>query len=604
MAKPVSATFGFLRQHKLLTTVVVIVVGAVGYWGIRASSSHTAETRYVLGEVTQGTIVTSVTGSGQVSALQQVELKAKAAGDLVSVLVKEGQTVRTGQLLAQVNANDVAKAVRDAQANLQSTKLSLEKLRQPADALTLIQSQHSLERAQESKLNAKADLTKAYDDGFNNVANAYLDLPAMMAGIQELLYTGSSSLGNTQWNIDYYTDVAAKYDERARLLKVDVNAKFEAARLSFDASFDEYKAASRLSDPDVIEAVIQNSYDTTRDIAEAVKSATNLIQFYQDTLTEREVPTTALSDTHLDTLTTYTSQTNSHLVNLLGAVTAITDAQQAVVNAERTISESTESLVKLKAGTDDLDLASSQLTVQQREHALVDAQARYADYVVRAPIDGVIADVAVKRSDAVSSGTTIATLMTQRKIAEITLNEVDVTKVKVGQKATLTFDAVEGLSISGEVLEVAALGTVSQGVVSYPVTIGFDTQDDRVRSGMSVSAAVITDVRTDVVLVPSSAIKSQGDVSYVEVLDATAGVVGSEGVASEIPPRQQTVEVGLSNDTQTQILSGLSAGDSIVVRTITPSANAARTTAPGLFPTGGTRTFNAPAGGGAVRFIR
>ena len=99
-------------------------------------------------------------------------------------------------------------------------------------------------------------------------------------------------------------------------------------------------------------------------------------------------------------------------------------------------------------------------------------------------------------------------LITKQKIAEISLNEVDAAKVKVGQKVTLTFDAIDGLSITGEVSEIDALGTVSQGVVTYGVKIAFDTQDERVKSGMSVSAAIITDVKQNVLLVPNAAVKS------------------------------------------------------------------------------------------------
>ena len=104
-------------------------------------------------------------------------------------------------------------------------------------------------------------------------------------------------------------------------------------------------------------------------------------------------------------------------------------------------------------------------------------------------------------------------------------------KVKVGQKVTLTFDAIEDLSITGEVAEIDTLGTVSQGVVNYAVKIVFDTQDERVKSGMSVSAAIITDVKQDVLLVPNAAVKSN-DEQYVEVLENNI-------------PRNQTVETGL-----------------------------------------------------------
>ena len=65
----------------------------------------------------------------------------------------------------------------------------------------------------------------------------------------------------------------------------------------------------------------------------------------------------------------------------------------------------------------------------------------------------------------------------------------DFLTIKVGDKATLTFDAVTDLSISGQVAEIDTVGTVSQGVVSYALKIAFDTQDTRVKPGMTVSAA-------------------------------------------------------------------------------------------------------------------
>ncbi|MDD5433706.1 MAG: hypothetical protein PHE77_03610, partial [Candidatus Pacebacteria bacterium] len=61
-------------------------------------------------------------------------------------------------------------------------------------------------------------------------------------------------------------------------------------------------------------------------------------------------------------------------------------------------------------------------------------------------------------------------------MAEISLNEVDVAKVKIGQRAIITFDAIDELEITGKVEDVDTIGTVSQGVVSYNVKIIFDTQ--------------------------------------------------------------------------------------------------------------------------------
>ena len=107
-----------------------------------------------------------------------------------------------------------------------------------------------------------------------------------------------------------------------------------------------------------------------------------------------------------------------------------------------------------------------------------------------------------------SSGITMGTIITAQELATIVLNEVDVAKVKLGEKATLTFDAIPDLTIAGQVSEIDSVGTVSQGVVNYNVKISFATQDDRVKSGMSVDATIITDIAQNVVVVPNGAIKT------------------------------------------------------------------------------------------------
>ena len=109
-----------------------------------------------------------------------------------------------------------------------------------------------------------------------------------------------------------------------------------------------------------------------------------------------------------------------------------------------------------------------------------------------------------------------------------------------------------------------SLGTLSSGVVSYNVTINFDTIDPRIKPGMSVSASIITVVKQDVITVPNSALKSQGGSSYVQILKNNI-------------PEQVLVEIGIANNTHTEIVSGISVGDSIVTQTIDPTAKATTT---------------------------
>ncbi|MBP8591180.1 efflux RND transporter periplasmic adaptor subunit [Candidatus Shapirobacteria bacterium] len=135
--------------------------------------------------------------------------------------------------------------------------------------------------------------------------------------------------------------------------------------------------------------------------------------------------------------------------------------------------------------------------------------------------------------------------------ATVNLSEFEVTKVKPGQKVTLTLDAYPGKTFTGKILAVNTSGSSSQGVVSYPATILLDPTTVEIYQNMAVSAQIILDSKTDVLLVPSSAIKESNGKNFVEV-------VSDEGTKSV------AVEVGENNDTMTEIISGLSEGQTVV----------------------------------------
>lgn len=409
-----------------------------------------------------GTITASVSGSGQISASNQADIKSKVSGDVVYVGAKNGDEVRAGAILFQLNARDAQKSVRDAEANLESAKLSLEKFK-------LANSKEKLEE----------DLKKAYEDGFNATSNAFLDLPTTMVGLDDLLF--GNNFTSNQTNLNYYSDAVKLYDEKVILYKDDAASAYQTARKAYDQNFTDYKTTSRFSGETDIEKLIKQTYDTTRLAAESIKSASNLIQFYKDKLIERTLKPNTLADTHLSTLNTYTSKVNSHLSSLLSVKQTIEDKKDAFVNS-------------------DLDLKSQELSVKQRENALLDAKEKLSDYFLRAPTNGIAAKINFKKGDSVSSGAIAAIFITKLQLAEISLNEVDAAKIKIRQKTTLTFDAVPNLSIPGEVAEIDTIGTVSQGVVSYIIKISFDAQDERVKPGMSVSAAIITDEKTDALM--------------------------------------------------------------------------------------------------------
>lgn len=580
-----------IKKNKLLSVGILLVLILGGYFGYQKFFISPASASYVLAQVEKGILVVSVSGTGQVSSSNQVDVKPTVSGDIVYVGVKNGQEVKAGALLAQIDATDAQKSVRDAQANLDSAKLSLAKLQQPATQLSLTQSENALANAQQTKAKDQDDLSKAYEDAFTNVSNAFLDLPTVITGVQDILY--KNTYNSSQSNLSYYNDLAKKYDENVSVYRDNADNSYQSARAAYDKNFLSYKAASRSDSEAAIETLLNETYNTAKLASDSVKNTDNFLSFVKDRLTEHNDNLPSQITTHQTSITAYTSKANTTLSNLLSSITAIKNAKDALVSDELTIKEKTESLAELKAGTDPLDLESSQLSVKQKENALLDAKEKLADYYIRAPFDGVVASVSAVKGDAASSATSLATLITKQKLAGINLNEVDVAKVKTGQKATLTFDAIDGLSITGEVAEVNAIGTASQGVVSYGVKISFDAQDERVKPGMSLAAAIIVEAKTDVLLVSSSAVKSSGGQSYVQVLEGldTSSLdkttVGSSGVASENPPSQQAIQVGSVNDTQTEVVSGLAEGDWIVAKTTTATTATTQTTK----STGGGDTF-------------
>ena len=480
-----------------------------------------------------------------------MEVKPKVSGDVIYVGVKNGQEIRAGTLIARLDTKDAQKTVRDAEVSLESAKLSLEKLKKPAGDLSVLQAENSLSRANESKQKAKDTIKKAYEDGFNTVANVFLDLPSIMTGLENMFFDNTIAFHQSQQNIDWYANQTNRFDYKTLQYKNDVYAAYNSARLAYKESLDDYRQASRNSDSETIEALILETYGTTKVIAETVKTSKNYIDFVNDLMVQHDFKIPSMVSTHQSDLASYTGTTNNHLLNLLSIKRTLEDSKEAIVNAKRTIAEKTESLAILKSGPDELDVRSQELTIKQRENALQDAKEKLADYSVYAPFSGVIAQLTVRKRDFVSSSNVLATFITKQKLAEISLNEIDIAQVKVGQKTTLVFDAIEDFSITGEVAEIDTLGTVAQGVVTYNLKIAFDTQDERIKPGMTIDAAIITNRKDSIVLVPNAAIQTQGGQIFVDILE--------NGL-----PRSVPVEVGLSNEISTEIISGLEEGVQVV----------------------------------------
>jgi multidrug efflux pump subunit AcrA (membrane-fusion protein) len=172
----------------------------------------------------------------------------------------------------------------------------------------------------------------------------------------------------------------------------------------------------------------------------------------------------------------------------------------------------------------------------------------------------------------------------------VPFGEADISQIHVGQPATITPEALTGVELGGHVSAISPLGSDSSGVVSYDVTVSLDQQDARVRPGMSASVSVVTR-QADGVNLPSAAVTgTSGTVSHVTVLRDGRRI-------------STAILVGLVGTDRTQIVSGLRAGQQVLVtETLPPLGTGASST--GSSPTGPTgRGFGGGGGGFGARAL-
>lgn len=550
----------WIFAHKKTSVLIGLVLIGVLYGTVSAFNKSDAETKYVLATVERGSIISSISGTGQVSASNQIDVSTKASGDIVYLNAKAGQEVKTGTLIAQLDAGDAAYELETAEISY------AELVNIDAD---------DLRDAERSVVDATDDLEDAYTDARSSLTSASTDMADVLAGVDEL-FSGYLSTTNKYG----LSNTSKDYIERAE-------ENYYATNKLQKEFIKQYRIISASTPREDIEAMITESYEISVAVAQTAKYSQDAVVYLRD----REDNNQTEADEAYTTVTGLVTDANS-------VVSSLSSAKSSLSTSKRTLEDAERDLEDLKKGPDTLDLRSEESSLRQKREAL-------ADYYVRAPFDGIIASVDARKGESVNSGATIATLITKQKVAEISLNEIDVAKVEVGQKATLTFDALEDLTISGSVLEIDLVGTVSSGVVNYTVKIGFDTDDDKIKPGMTVTANIITEMKQDVLAVPSGAVKSQGGVSYVEIVEGSAPLVQgaqTSGVLLSKPPTRVEVETGVSNDESIEIISGLSEGDQYVSRTITSSATTppiSSASAPSLFGGGNVRT-----GGGGGNFPR
>lgn len=219
------------------------------------------------------------------------------------------------------------------------------------------------------------------------------------------------------------------------------------------------------------------------------------------------------------------------------------------------------------SGLNDTALRTAQAQLDSAQIAVEQAQSNLDKAKIVAPFDGVISAVNYTVGDTAgsSSGTSassgavsIANLSNLQ--VQVTVAEVDLPKIQVGQTAQMTLDALPGKTYTAKVVRIDPVGTITQGVVNYPVTVAITDADSAIKPGMTANLNVAVDQRNDVLMVPNRAVRTQGNQKIVTVL--------YKGQTIQVP-----ITTGLANDQSVEVTTGLQEGDTVVLNQTQTSTN-------------------------------
>ena len=413
---------------------------------------------------------TQVSATGNVELSSQRPVVLQVEGIVSQVAVEVGDEVAAGDLLVALDPTDLERAVKQAELNLASAQLQLDKLKEPADPAEVASARASLASAQQNLADVQAGPSQA------ELAAAEAKLAAARAKYQDLK-NGPSDAELTQLSADLDKAMIALRDAQWAYDQVsyrgDVAASSQASALQqATIDYNSAKAAYEIATQPASEADLQ--------------TALSDIQSAQD---------------ELDSLRAQPAQ-----ADLLSAQAQVASAQSEL-----------DALLK---GSSDADLKAAEISVEQARLDLEATQADLAQAQLLAPIAGTVLAVDVEAGQRVSAGTSAVTLADLSQL-ELTVNvaEVDIGKIKRGQQAEITVDALPDEAFKGSVVRLAPSSASESGVVNYPVTVQLArTNLSGVLPGMTAMATFVGDQLADSWLVPTSAVRERQGESVVMIL--------------------------------------------------------------------------------------
>ena len=564
------------KGKKIITfsIVCVVIIGIVaGVFAIRSNTTKSTVSEQRTTKVTKGDINVSITGSGTITSANTSNLMSNVAGKVTKAYCKEGDAVKKGQLLYEIDDTDQQYKIQQIDNSISQAQLNAGNSEKGYKYLTVT-----------APFSGKVTQVKAVEG--ENVNN----------GMNLFTITDTSKLKLT-------VPVGTSYIPYIKVgQKVDVN---------MEKSMDTLEG--------VITAIDNNSY--TYSDGGVVKNVTVSVD-NPGTLTDSNTANVTIKTSKGD----LDSSELKFEYNKTKTVTSGTSGTFSTVNIEENQFVKQGSVL-IKIENDDLQITSetNSLKMTDLENQLTTAKKALEDYKVYAPFDGTISAVTAKTGDSLERGGALLSIRDFNQMQfTISVDELDISKVKVGQEVSITVDALtdtEKTPLSGEVIYKAMEGTSSNGVATYNVTIKIN-ETKNLLAGMNANATIILEKSQNALLVPLEAVTKMGDKSFVWVKGSssgsqqTANASGSGNMepsqtsssdaaqssnsrssrrsssssssrSSRIPASvsqykeyyanatRKEVEIGLTSDTYIEIKSGLSEGDEVILPPLVKASNSA-----------------------------
>lgn len=608
-------------RHRFATATIAAILVA----GACNSAPAAPELRTAL--VARGAVTQTVSVSGSVNASGQVRLNFKTAGRLAEIYVTAGQQVTPGQPLARLDTTDLIVALNQAQANVGSAQANYERTIAGASAEDLAIARQSVDNAQKSlgetqktTLNDVVTAQQSLAKAQTNYVAAKNNFTVLSQAIQSDVRTYQTGITTAQSQLTQAQSDLAAVTQTADVRSAQNSLNLAQAALSNAASFSNGVLAGALSDYGnaagalatafgAFDAQLAGGLDTS-----AASAAYQLAQTTYTTAASRlssaiDAPnaqlasaqanvtaaqnslnsTASKSDTNLDqsrndlqalqnTLTIeqqLASATKAKITQAGTSVGTITDAvtgtlvsslqnvaatqertTSTVLSAQNSLQSAQLSLQKTAASVKSFDIAASYASVLVQQANLESAQNNLANATLKAPSAGVVASVSGQLGEFVSGGGIANPFILLADTTGValhgTIGEADVAKLKLGQVATLTVDAVGAARMTGKVSALDPIATIAQGVPVYGVDVLIDIPNPQLRPGMSGTAAIIIASRQNVLTVPNLAVRTANGRRSVQLL--------KDGQAVDTD-----VTFGISNETVTEVATGVQEGDTVVL---------------------------------------